>query len=201
MANLNLTQPVDGRIKFPRGTYGTLLTVADTLYAFPIRSSDRNIFVDRIGLRVTTAGVGATPNCRMFIFADNSNVVGPGQMVAMSAVVGGLDSVGGKFHSFTPSVPLSLSAGSYWAGVVFQSAGTTMPTVAALAAGAQPFVADLGVADFVNLPSSAAETPNLLTAPLTFANSGSLVDAGTLTWTVAANGAMPLVGMRTYINR
>lgn len=118
---------VSGRFYVPSAgvTPGTLLTVASTIYAFPFRTSG-NLPIQTISANVTTGQTGG--QVRFGIYTDLAG--------APSALVAGSDSgnqvaTGTAAATFTPTSPIQLNDGWYWAALA-ASASSTMPTVSSI---------------------------------------------------------------------
>lgn len=182
------------RVYFPAGTPGTLLVAANTLYALPFQVNGNMPFQpDQIGFNVTTGAAGANDNVRVGIYSDvNGN---PDTLLFDSGVILVSTTTGAKTASIASNLrPLLYNGTVYWLAMLCDTLGTTQPTVAAKAAGTGSTVPDnfFGVANMGAIPSAAASTINGITASQAF---GALPTTFP-TVTYAANGAMPLVGLR-----
>lgn len=186
---------VTGRAYFTPGSYTTLLGVADKVYATPFVANANGFTYDRIGVNVTTQGAGANADIRLGIYDDVNGR--PGKLIADYGSVTGLTSTGEyKVDVAGPVKPFLWPGRVYWLVVGFNTAASTMPTVAALATSVVPqlVAGGLGVASLAALPSSAATAAVGLRADMAF---GALPSLGSsLTWTVQLNAAVPLVGLR-----
>jgi hypothetical protein len=172
-------QPMQG------ATPGTLLTVASTIYAYPIRVPN-NIPIQTISADVTTGQTGG--QVRFGLYTDLNG--------APSTLVSGSDSgnqtaTGTDVATFTPSSPISLNEGWYWAALV-AAATSTMPTVAALAAGyAADSTALIGQDTAAHAFASSGESVSGVTATLTF---GALPTTfPTAGYALALNAATPVL--------
>lgn len=149
-------QPMQG------ATPGTLLTVTNTIYAYPVRLPG-NLPIQTIAADVTTGQTGG--QIRFGLYTDLAG--------APSALVSGSDSgnqvaTGTAVATFTPTSPLSLTEGWYWA-VLAATASSTMPTVAALAAGySSDATALVGQDTAAHAFASSAQSTSGLTATFTF---------------------------------
>lgn len=115
-------QPMQG------ATPGTLLTVISTIYAYPVRLPG-NLPIQTVSADVTTGQTGGL--IRFGLYSDLNGL--PNALVAGSDS-GSQTATGSAVVTFTPAAALALTEGWYWA-VLAASASSTMPTVAALAAG------------------------------------------------------------------
>lgn len=190
---MSLLRPRAGRVYFPQiSAPGTILAAANTIYALPFVMSN-SLVPDQIGIRVTTAGVGATAQCRLGIYADDGGR--PGELIIDAGLLTGLDSLGAKTVAILLPHSLQLWGGTaYWLTSLFNTAGTTQPTVSASAAGAQsPMASAFGVPDMASLPNAAAGFVNGFALAQTFGALPVRFPAGN----PAANAAIPLVGLRS----
>jgi hypothetical protein len=188
---------IAGRAYFAAGSYTTLLAVADKIYATPFVVPKNGITPDRIGVNVTTGGSGANCDVRFGIYRDRNGRPGDlvGDFGAATALTGTgeykVDIVGALRPTLWPDQ-------LYWLVANFDGAGTTQPTVAALATGVVPqeIAAALGVVDLSVLPSSAATAAVGLRGDHTYTIANALPDGGDITWTPQLNAAVALVGLR-----
>lgn len=187
-----ILKPVAGRAYFTPGSYSTLLTVANTFYAVPFRA-ERNMFADRIGIRVSTAGAGSSPApaARLAIYADDNGR--PGSLIQDFGAMAVGTSTGEIKVDISPSL-FFWGGPIFWLASVFNAAETTQPTVAALDSGVTPQVNAhaLGVVDISVLPISAATAGVAVSGSLTY----GAFPATAPTNTVILNGKAPLVGLR-----
>lgn len=192
-------KPVTGRAYFAKGgSYSTLLAVANTMYATPFVTPQFGFTPDQIGVNVTTGGAGTTCDVRLAIYDDVNGR--PGNLVLDAGIVTALTSA----TSFTKTlsagaqalIPALSPLKTYWLACVFATAGTTMPTVAALDSAVvnQDMVHELGVANVAALPSTVATgAVNGVSASMTYGAFASVAPATT----VILNGKCPLVGLRS----
>lgn len=188
---------VTGRAYFAKGSYTTLLAVADKIYATPFIVPKGGITPDRMGVNVTTAGEGANCDVRFGIYKDRNGR--PGDLLGDFGAKAGLTSTGEHKVDIVGALRPFLWPGQlYWLAVNFDGAATTQPTVAALETSVVPqdIAASLGVADLGALPSSAATAGVGLRADLTYNISNALPDGGDLTWSVQLNAAVAMAGLR-----
>lgn len=188
-----ILKPVTGRAYFPKGSYSTLLVVANTFYAAPFKPG-RGFSIDRIGVRVTAAGVGTTPApaCRLGIYSDVNGR--PGNLIQD---FGAITITGGATGEFKTDISPSMFMWGnqvYWLAAVFNAAQTTQPTVAAMdtAVTPQDNAHSYGVADISALPISAATAGIGVSGSLTY----GAFPATAPTNTVVLNGKLPLIGVR-----
>lgn len=185
--------PVSGRAYFSPGSYSTLLTVAGTLYAVPFVPG-QFIQPSKVGVNVTTAGVGAGADVKLAIY-DSVNGR-PGNLVADLGAVAALIATGEFSVTLSSPVKLGLWPGKvYWLASLWGTAATTQPTVAALDTGVVPqdIAAALGVANLGALPSSIATAAVAVSVTgQTYANGFSAVAPA---MTAILNGKAPLVGL------
>jgi hypothetical protein len=172
-------QPMQG------ATPGTLLTVASTIYAYPIRVP-ANIPLQTLSADVTTGQTGG--QVRFGLYTDLSG--------APSTLVAGTDSgnqtaTGTAIATFTPAAPITLNEGWYWAALT-AAATSTMPSVAALATGySSDATALIGQDTAAHAFASSVESVGGLTATFTY---GALPTAfPTTALALSVNAAVPML--------
>lgn len=173
----------------PGSTPGTLTLAASTIYAFPFRVP-ANIAVQTLNADVATAQVGGA-----FRFALYSDLNGaPGTQVAGSESGAQVATSTGGI-TYTPTAPLSLNEGWYW-GAMAASATSTMPTLAALAAGyAGNLNTMLGQDTLAHAIATSAEAAMGVTATFVY---GSLPQTfPTASYALSLNAAVPLIVIGT----
>ncbi len=191
-----LLPAVSGRAYFTPGAYTTFTVPADTLYATPFRAPPGGLTPTKIGVRVTTAGVGAGADVRFGIYKDAGGR--PGELLADFGAVTDLTGTGAYSvdisygGSVTPR-PFMWDNQVYWLASLWNTAATTQPTVAALDSATTPQAnaAALGVVALANLPAQAATAGVALSASLAY---GAL-PASAPAMTVILNAKAPLVGL------
>jgi hypothetical protein len=157
----HLISAVTGRAYFPKGSYTTFTPVALTLYAVPFVAPMNGLTPSSVGVNVTGAGAGANCDVRIGIYKDAGGR--PGDLLcdfgAITALTGtGSNAVTPGYGGALVPRPLLWGGQVYWLASIYNTAATTMPTVAAVDTGviAQDIAAGLGVAGIASLPSSAA---------------------------------------------
>lgn len=190
-----LIAPVSGRAYFTPGSYTTLLAAANTFYAVPFMAGPRGFTPSAVGVNVTTAGVGAGADVRLALYADDGGR--PGALIQDFGAITALTSTGAFSVTLSggafPLKPLLVPGQVYWLASCFNTAATTMPTVAALDTGVVPqnVAGALGVAAIANLPSSAATAGVAVSGSMTYGAFASTAPTNT----VILNGKAPLVGL------
>jgi hypothetical protein len=173
----------------PGATPGTLLTAASTIYAYPVRVPG-NIPVQTISADVTTGQTGGL--VRFGLYTDLAG--------APNALVAGSDSgsqpaTGTAVATFTPSSPLILNDGWYWAALT-ASASSTMPSVAALAAAyASDLTSLLGQDTAAHAFASSVEAAMGVTATFTFGALPAVFP--TAGYALSLNAAVPMLVLGT----
>jgi hypothetical protein len=108
----------------PQGsTQAAVLTVASTLYAYPVFVPNA-ININTLSLSVTTGQTGG--KVRAALYADNGKGY-PGAIVA-GTDTGDLDGTGTAVVTGTLAAPVYLQPGWYWVGII-AAASSTMPSV------------------------------------------------------------------------
>lgn len=173
----------------PGATPGTLLTVLSTIYAFPFRIPG-NVNIQTICADVTTGQTGG--QVRFGLYADLAGA--PGALVAGSDS-GAQVATGAAVITFTPASPLQLLEGWYW-GALVAAATSTMPTVAAIAAGyAANLNAMIGQDTAAHAFATSAEAVSGVSAALTFAALPATFP--TASFALNINAAVPLIVLGT----
>lgn len=192
-----LLPAITGRAYFAKGSYTTLLAVADKIYATPFIAPRGGITPDRMGVNVTTGGLGANCDVRFGIYKDRNGR--PGDLLGDFGAATALTGTGEYKVDIVGALSPFLWPGQlYWLVANFDGAATTQPTVAALATSVVPqdIAASLGVASLAVLPSSAATAAVGLRADHTYVIADALPDGADLTWTVQLNAAVAMAGLR-----
>jgi hypothetical protein len=186
---------VSQRAYFPKGSYGTFLTEADTAYALPFIPANGGFVPDQIGVRVTTQGAGANCDVRCAIYTDIGGR--PGKLVHDSGLITALTSATSFTASITGALRPTLWGGKlYWLVAAFDGAASTQPTVAGLATAVLPqdITAALGVADIASIPSAVAAGAVGLKG--TYTMPGAFPEYSSVSWSVVLNAVVPMVGLR-----
>jgi hypothetical protein len=171
----------------PGATPGTLLLVASTLYAYPFRVP-ANIALQTLSANVTTLQAGS--NVRFGLYSDlagspNALVAGTDSGTQASTATGAL--------TFTPSAPITLNEGWYWAAVQGNTSGT-MATVSALAASyASNLTAMLGQDTVAHAIAASAEAAMGVSGAATF----GAMPATFPTPSLVLNAAVPMLVIGT----
>lgn len=111
----------------PGSTNGTILTVASTIYAYPIFIPG-NVPIATISINSTTGQTGGAGHAG--IYADNNGA--PGALVTGSDS-GALAATGTAVATATYTTPLTLTRGWYWLASTYTASGT-YPTVEGITA-------------------------------------------------------------------
>ena len=173
----------------PGATPGTLLTVASTIYAYPIRVPG-NIPVQTISADVTTGQTGG--KVRFGIYSDLNG--------APSALISGSDSgdqtaTGTAVATFTPTSPITLTDGWYWLALT-AVASSVMPSVAALAASYNANLTSLlGQDTAAHAFASSVESAMGVTAAFTYAALPAAFP--TASYALNLNAAVPMLVIGT----
>lgn len=170
----------------PGSTPGTFQLVASTIYAFPFRIPS-NIPIQTLNVDVTTAGQPGT-TARWGLYYDLAG--------APTTQVAGTESGSQVMTStgsvvYTPTAPIVLVEGWYWAAISGSTA-TTMPTLAAIAAGyAAHLNSSLGQDTLAHAIATSAEAAMGVSATFVY---GSLPqNFPTTSYALVLNAAIPLI--------
>jgi len=185
---MNSLLAVSGRVYFPPCSPTTLLVSPDRFYAHPFIVPPGARGFDQIGLRVTTAGAGAGADVRLAIYMDANGR--PGRLLNGFDPVTGLIATGAAASAMTPTLTL-LAGQLLWLACVFNTAATTMPTVAAINS-ARRFGSQIGAASLAELPTSEGAVATGVSSALTYGAFPEM--APSVSPVVGA--AVPLMGLR-----
>lgn len=175
-------------------TPGTLLTVTNTLYAYPFTISGPAT-IKTIGIDTTTGQTGGGA----FIGIYNDNGAGyPGKLIAGSNNTSALIATSGAaVQNYTPTTPLALNSGTYWLASIFTASGT-FPTVADISALYTELNTQLGSDTFLHMAAASGQAATGISVAATYGtlaniNSGVFPASATLT----LNAGTPLIGLGT----
>jgi hypothetical protein len=162
-------------------TTTTLLTVASTLYAYPVYIPG-NLPIKTLNISVTTGQTGGAAH--IGIYQDNGAGY-PGALIYDSGAITGLTST--AVSTITPTTPLTIGGGLYWIATEFTATSTfiTVEAISALYTNGLP--ATLGYDTAAHALVSSGEAPSGISVtntygalPATFPSSATLtLNAGT----------------------
>jgi hypothetical protein len=190
---MSVAPPV-GRIILPAiSQFTTFANSPDLLFALPVARFMRPVFVDAIGCRVNTIGVGPNLNARMGIYRSRNGL--PGELLFDSGLVS-VGSTGGRSVVMDGVLPWSLSDHALWTCLVAQNGNSTNTTFCvSQTTGTGNTVISLGVSDFGNIPFTTGSLPSSLVANH-IATDPLPAEGSALNWSVFLNTGAPIVGLR-----
>lgn len=175
----------------PRGaTPGTVLSVTNLIYAYPIRLAG-NVPIQTIGMNTTTGQTGGAFHAGIYTDLNGA----PNALVPGSDTGAQIATSGAAVQTFTPVTPITLNDGWYWLASAFTASGT-YPTMASVATGyASELNADQGSDTALHLSAASVEATTGVTATFTY---GALPAAfPTAGYALQLNAGVPLVILGT----